>query len=362
MVKAEGDSTLTVVIAFTANLLVAAAKTVAAMLSGSASMTAEAAHSWADTGNEVFLLIANRRSTREADEARPLGYGREAYVWSLLAALGLFVVGAVLSVWRGVTELFSGAEGSEDYRIAYLVLAIAFLLEGTSFIQAVRQLRTGASEFKSRVLDYALETSDPTVRAVFAEDFAALIGIVIAFSGILLHELTGQVVWDAIGSILVGVLLGYVAIILINRNRIFLTGQGGSPRIHQALVERLSKFPEVTEVRHLRSEFIGPKQLFVVASVDLVGDAVESSIAKTLRALENRLEEDPYVREAVLTVSEPDDGGKSVYVSDTNPKTSESDAGPKGSEDVQSDPAKGADEKSDWSDEGGATPTGPADD
>ena len=309
MAKSQGDSTLTVAVAFTANLLIAIAKTVAAMLTGSASMTAEATHSWADTGNEVFLLIANRRSGRHADTRRPLGYGREAYVWSLLAAVGLFVVGAVVSVWRGITELLHGADGAEDYRIAYLVLGVAFVLEGASLVQAVRQLRRDARAFDSDVLEYALRTSDPTVRAVFAEDAAALIGIVIAFLGILLHQLTGDVVWDAAGSILVGVLLGVVAVVLIDRNRVFLTGESGTPRIHDALVARLTDFPEVASVRFLRPEFIGPKRLFVIASVDLEGDRVESSIARTLRDLEHRLEQDPYVAEALLTVSEPDEAG-----------------------------------------------------
>jgi cation diffusion facilitator family transporter len=309
MVKAGGDSTFTVLVAFGANLAIAVAKTAAAGISGSASMSAEAAHSWADTGNEVFLLIANRRGGRAADERRPLGYGREVYVWSLLAAVGLFVVGAAVSIWRGVTELLDGAAGGEDYRLAYLVLAVAFILEGTSLMQAVRQLRREANRFDTDVLDYALQTSDPTVRAVFAEDSAALVGIVIAFVGILLHQLTGEVMWDAIGSILVGVLLGVVAVVLIDRNRQFLTGEPGSPRIRDALVARLDGFPEVASVRFLRPEFIGPKRLFVIASVDLVGDSVESSVARTLRMLEQRLEEDPYVAEAVLTVSEPDEPG-----------------------------------------------------
>ncbi|GAB7068274.1 cation diffusion facilitator family transporter [Mycobacterium hodleri] len=310
MVKAEGDSTLTVVVAFGANLVVALAKSFAAVVSGSASMTAEAAHSWADTGNEVFLLIANRRSVRERDDRRPLGYGREAYVWSLLAAVGLFVVGAAVSIWRGVTELLHGDGAGEDYRLAYLVLAIAFVLEGTSLLQSLRQLRRDAHTFESDVLQYAFETSDPTVRAVFAEDSAALVGIVIAFLGILLHQVTGDVVWDAIGSMLVGGVLGVVAVILINRNRVFLTGEAGPPRLQQALRDKLASFPEVASVRFLRPEFIGPKQIFVIASVDLVGDAVESSIARTLRELEHRFEDDvPYVVEAVLTVSEPDDAG-----------------------------------------------------
>lgn len=307
MVKPAGDSTVTVVIAFAANLLVAIAKTVAATLTGSASMSAEAAHSWADTGNEVFLLVADRRATRDRDERRPLGYGREAYVWSLLAALGLFVVGAAVSIWRGVTELLHGAEGGEDYGVAYLVLAVAFVLEGVSFLQSVRQLRRDAETFDSEVLRYAFETSDPTVRAVFAEDSAALIGIAIAFLGILLHQLTGNVVWDGIGSILVGVLLAVVAVVLIDRNRIFLTGEAGPLRLQTALREKLESFPEVASVRFLRPEFIGPKQIFVIASVDLVGDAVESSIARTLRNLEHRFEDEvPEITEAVLTVSEPD--------------------------------------------------------
>lgn len=310
MVKAGGDSTLTVVVAFGANLVVALAKSFAAVVSGSASMTAEAAHSWADTGNEVFLLIANQRSVRERDDRRPLGYGREAYVWSLLAAVGLFVVGAAVSIWRGVTELLHGDGAGEDYRLAYLVLAIAFVLEGTSLLQSLRQLRRDAHTFESDVLQYAFETSDPTVRAVFAEDSAALVGIVIAFLGILLHQVTGNVVWDAIGSMLVGGVLGVVAVILINRNRVFLTGEAGPPRLQQALRDKLASFPEVASVRFLRPEFIGPKQIFVIASVDLVGDAVESSIARTLRELEHRFEDDvPYVVEAVLTVSEPDDAG-----------------------------------------------------
>jgi cation diffusion facilitator family transporter len=309
VVKAGGDSTFTVLVAFGVNLAIAVAKTVAAGVSGSASMSAEAAHSWADTGNEIFLLIANRRGARVADERRPLGYGRETYVWSLLAAVGLFVVGAAVSIWRGITELRDGGTGGEDYRLAYLVLAVAFVLEGTSLLQALRQLRSEAHSFDADVLEYALRTSDPTVRAVFAEDSAALVGIVIAFLGILGHQLTGEVLWDAMGSILVGVLLGVVAVVLIDRNRQFLTGEPGSPRIYDALVTRLAGFPEVAAVRFLRPEFIGPKRLFVIASVDLVGDAVESSIATTLRLLEHRLEEDPFVAEAVLTVSEPDEPG-----------------------------------------------------
>ncbi|HZN78680.1 MAG TPA: cation transporter [Mycobacterium sp.] len=310
MVKAGSESTLTVLVAFGANFAIAAAKTAAAAVSGSASMVAEAAHSWADTGNEVLLLVANRRSARPADDRRPLGYGREVYVWSLLAAIGLFVVGASVSIWHGVSELVGGEQAhGRDYALAYVVLAISFVLEGISFFQAVRQLRAEAHRLDRDLLTHALETSDPTTRAVFAEDAAALIGIVIALGGIGLHELTGVAAWDAVGSILVGVLLGVVAVLLIDRNRRFLTGEPGSADLRNAAITRVQQLPDVAEVRYLRLEFIGPKQLFLVASVDLTGDDAESSVARRLRRLERELETDPYVVDAVLTVSEPDDAG-----------------------------------------------------
>ena len=133
---------LTVVIALTANTILAVLKTIVAVVTGSASMVAEAAHSWADAGNEVFLVIAERRSEKAADEAHPLGYGREAYVWSMIAAFGLFAVGAAVSVIHGVQSL--GAEEEEaDYLWAYVVMGAAFVLEGTSFLQARREVRTG---------------------------------------------------------------------------------------------------------------------------------------------------------------------------------------------------------------------------
>lgn len=304
---AEQESTLTVLVAFGANLAIAAAKTVAAVLSGSASMTAEATHSWADTGNQALLIVANRRSSKPPDAERPLGYGREAYVWSLLAAVGLFVVGGSLSVWHGVTELLHGESKAEDYLIAYVVLAIAFALESVSLLQAYRQLRGEARSFDRDVLDHVLDTSDPTTRAVFAEDAAALIGIVLALLGIGLHQLTGNAAWDAIGSIMVGLLLGVIAVVLIDRNRRFLVGEPASPELRAAAIDRIKALSDVAEVRFLRLVFVGPKQLFLVASVDLTGDHAESHVARTLRRLEEELQSDPYIVDAVLTIAEPDE-------------------------------------------------------
>ncbi len=302
-----GESTRTVLIALGANAAIGVAKTVAAMLSGSASMVAEAAHSWADTGNQVFLWIADRRSRRAADARHPLGYGQEAYVWSLLAAVGLFVVGASVSIWHGISELLHGESGRGDYWLSYIVLLIAFVLEGISFLQAVRQLRGEAAVYQRDLLEHALATSDPTTRAVFAEDGGALIGIVIAFFGIGLHQLTGNQMWDAIGSILVGVLLGVIAIVLIDRNRRFLTGEPASEELRDAVIARINRLPDVADVRFIRIVFVGPKRLFVVASVDIVGDYAESRVARTLRRLERELELDPHIADTVLTIADPED-------------------------------------------------------
>jgi cation diffusion facilitator family transporter len=306
MARDRGGSALTVVIAFAANFAVATAKTIAAVLTGSASMVAEAAHSWADTGNEVFLLVAERKSSRMPDTDRPLGYGREAYVWSMLAALGLFVAGGVVSVYHGIQE-FDATGETGSYTVGYVVLAVAFCLEGVSFLQAYRRTRKEARALGRDLLDHALATSDPTLRAVLAEDAAALVGLVIAAGGMAMHQVTGDGRYDAIGSILVGLLLCVVAMVLFDRNRRFLTGEVADERIHQAVRERIEALPGVHRVGRLRLEFVGPRQILLVASIDLPGDESESHVAVRLRDLEEQLERIPQIVDAVLTPAVPDD-------------------------------------------------------
>jgi cation diffusion facilitator family transporter len=302
-----GESTTTVIIAFLANFAIAMGKTVVAMVTGSASMLAESAHSWADTGNQILLFIGDKRGRRPADESHPLGYGRESYMWSLMAAFGLFTAGAVVSIWNGISKLSASSGEDISYTWAYVVLGIAFIFESISFAQALRQTRREAQQVERDILEHAMRTSDPMLRAVFAEDAAALTGLVIATIGVSLHQLTGNAVFDAAGSILVGIVLGVVAIVLINKNRRYITGQESDPRLRRMAVERLRELPGVNRVAFLRMEVVGPRHTFLVASVDLDGDPPESSVAYRLRELEEQLEAESYVREAVLTLATPEE-------------------------------------------------------
>src|SRR5262252_1842169 len=249
----QSESLMTVLVALAANFLIAVAKSAAAAVTGSASLVAEAAHSWADTGNEVFLLIADRRSRRPPDSAHPLGYGREAYVWSLFAAIGVFVAGSAVSVTHGVQELLH-PEPASHFLIGYLVLAVSFVLEGASFLQSVRQAKPEAESMQRDLIEHVLATSDPTLRGVFGEDSAALIGLVIAAAALGAHQLTGSPIPDAVGSILVGVLLAVVASVLIDLNRRFLVGQEADPRVRSAALQALLGMPEVDRVTYLRLE------------------------------------------------------------------------------------------------------------
>ena len=296
----------TVLVALGCNVLIAAAKSAAAAVTGSASMAAETVHAWADCGNSVFLLAADRRSHRPADEQHPIGYGREAYVWSLLAALGVFVLGGAVSVIYGAEELIHRS-ASGYFTVGYAVLAVSLVFDAISFRQSARQARSEAQLVQRDVLEHVMATSDPTLRAVFSEDSAAMIGDLIAAAGLAATQLTGSAIPDATGSILIGVLLAVVAVLLIDRNRQFLIGQEADPRARAAALQTLLAAPEVDRVTYLRLEYAGPRTVLLISAVDLTGDDPESRVATRLRALEARIRASPAVAGAVLSLSAPDE-------------------------------------------------------
>jgi divalent metal cation (Fe/Co/Zn/Cd) transporter len=211
-----------------------------------------------------------------------------------------------VSVTHGVQELIA-PEPAENFLVAYVVLGVAAVLEGVSFVQATRQARVAADRNERGLWTHLLRTSDPTVRAVFFEDAAALVGIAIAVAGIGLHQATGSAVPDAIGSILVGVLLGVVAIVLIDRNRRFLVGEVADDRVWNAALAELLDQPEVERVTELRLSMVGARQAFLTGAVDLVGNPDERTAAQQLAQLERRVARADGIVLALISLSAPED-------------------------------------------------------
>ncbi len=274
------ESVRTVVVALLANLGIALAKLAAAIISGSSAMLAEAFHAMADTGNEVILLVAQRQGQLPADEDHPLGHGRAAYFWALIAAIGVFVTGALLSFRQGVLELLHPEE-STSFTVAYVVLAISLVLESISLWRAYRQLRNEAKEFDRGFREHVRLSSDPIARAVFAEDSAAVAGNVIAGAGIGLRQLTGSPVPDAVAAVLIGVILGYVAFELARRNGDFLIGRRVPPQIESDVRKLILAQRGVTAITELFVIFLGPRQVRVLARVD-IDDGLSGAQVKAL--------------------------------------------------------------------------------
>ena len=222
----EGESLRTVIIALVANAGIAAAKFVAALLTRSSAMLAEAIHATADTGNQVLLLLANRLARRPADESHPLGHGREAYFWALVAALGMFLTGALLAVRQGIMELFHPVRVSSPLA-AYVVLGISFCLDGVSLMRAYRQLKKEATRLDLEFLEHFDRSSDPVGRAVFAEDAVAMVGNLIAFAGIVLDQVSGSAIPDAAAALIIGLCLAVVALDLDATESRFPRGAAG---------------------------------------------------------------------------------------------------------------------------------------
>jgi cation diffusion facilitator family transporter len=282
------DSLRTVAVALVANLATALAKVLAALFTGSSAMWAEAFHAFADSGNQVLLLLAQRRSGRPPDEQHPLGHGRAAYFWALIAAMGVFAIGAVLSVHQGIEGLVH-RQPVLSFRIAYFVLLVSFCLDGVSLIQAQRQLRREAQALERTFLEHLDLSSDPVVRAVFAEDAAALVGNLIAGAGIALHQVTGSAVSDGIAAISVGILLGFVAFQLAARNGDILIGGQVSAALRGRIGAMIVAQPGIVAVTELVVTFIGPRQAWVVARVVIDPAMSAASVEKLVRATEEIL-------------------------------------------------------------------------
>ncbi|HJQ44821.1 MAG TPA: cation diffusion facilitator family transporter [Amycolatopsis sp.] len=274
--KPQSESTLTVLVAGGVNLLIAVMKAVAGILTGSGALLSEAAHSVADTITEVLLLTALRRSARPADRVHPFGYGKERYFWSLLAAVSIFASGAMFSFYEGFSTIFGPPEKQENPTIGYIVLALAFVLESVSWMQASRQVRREAGEQNRSIWEYLRLVDDPAPKSVFLEDSAALIGLVLAFLGLFLHHVTGSQVWDGAASVTIGMLLAGVAFSLGQTNLRLLIGRQADPVVVAGIRQMLAAASEIEAVVDLQTMLLGTDQILVCARVDF-DDALGAS-------------------------------------------------------------------------------------
>ncbi|MEJ2885404.1 cation diffusion facilitator family transporter [Actinomycetospora aeridis] len=287
-----GGSTLTVLLALASNVLVGVLKLVAGLLTGSSAMLAEAAHSVADTTTEVFLFTALRRSGRRPDRSHPFGYGKERFFWAMIAAVSVFVTGAAYSIIEGIRTILEQPRdpAEEQYAwVAYGVLALSFLIEGTSWQQAVRQVWREKRELRLSLYRYLRLSDDPTVKSVLFEDSAALVGLVFAALGVGLHQLTGSSVWDGVASILIGLLLVFVAYALGRTNKNLLIGRSAEPRVLRAVFDHLADAPEVDTVVDLQSMLTGTDSVLLCARVDFVDTLSAADLERACVRLDDEL-------------------------------------------------------------------------
>jgi len=285
-----GESAGTVIVAGLVNLGIALAKLVGGLISHSSAMLSEAAHSVADTVTEVFLFVALKRGEKPPDEKHPFGYGRETYFWAFIASLTTFLVGAGFSFFQGITTIIE-RKPEGDPTISYIVLAVSFVLEGVSFLKAVRQVRGAARKWGIGPGAYLNRTTDTTVKAVTFEDSAALVGLVLAALGLLLEQLTDDPLWDGVSAIAIGLLLLVVAFVLARANKSLLIGQSASPRIEQELKAEIEAMEHVDAVPLLLTSVIGPGKILVAAKVDFDDTSTVADIERAADEVEKRLVE-----------------------------------------------------------------------
>jgi cation diffusion facilitator family transporter len=276
-----------------ANLGIAVAKFIAWIVSGSASMLAEAIHSLADTGNQILLLLGGRLSKRRADADHPFGYGRERYVYAFLVSIILFTVGGLFSISHGIDKL-QHPHALENVWVPVTVLLISIVLESFSLRTAIRESNHVRGKDQSWV-SFVRHAKAPELPVVLLEDIAALIGLVFALLGVTLTAITGNSVYDAVGTLLIGSLLVVVAIVLGIETKSLLVGEGATMADHDRILAALEGGPQVERVIHMKTLYLGPDELLVAAKLGFASDRLLGEIANDIDVIEAR------VREAVPT-------------------------------------------------------------
>jgi cation diffusion facilitator family transporter len=292
--------TRAIVAALLANAGIAVAKFVGFLITGSSSMLAESAHSVADSGNQGLLLVGGKRARREATHEHPFGYGRDRYFYAFVVALVLFSLGSLFSLYEGWHKLEAHEELTRPI-VAVIILAVAIVLESFSLRTAIvesNHVRGDASW-----VQFIRRAKAPELPVVLLEDCGALLGLMFALIGVSLAWATGDSVWDAYGTLAIGVLLGVIAIILIFETKSLLIGEGALPETRDRIVAALVG-PGVDRVIHLRTQYLGPDELLVAAKIAIPRTTVMDRVADAIDDAERRVRQ--AVPEARLIYLEPD--------------------------------------------------------
>ncbi|MGC5256291.1 cation diffusion facilitator family transporter [Gordonia sp. DT218] len=291
-----------IIAALLANAGIALAKFVGFVITGSSSMLAEAVHSVADTSNQGLLLLGQQRAAKKADRLHPFGYGRSRYFYSFVVALVLFSLGSLFAIYEGIHKIQHAHDHDlESPLVAVIILVLAICLEGYSFTTAYREskpLKGKASWWR-----FIRNSRSPELPVVLLEDSGALIGLVLALAGVGLTMLTGDAVWDGVGTLAIGVLLGVIAIILIVEMKSLLIGEGATEDEEQALLTALAA-GGVDRVIHMKTQYLGPEELLVAAKIAIPAGVDAITVARTIDAAEVRVRS--AVPQARVIYLEPD--------------------------------------------------------
>jgi cation diffusion facilitator family transporter len=278
--------TKAIVAALGANLAIAASKFVAFAFSGSSSMLAEGVHSLADSGNQFLLLLGGKRAQREATAQHPFGYGRERFIYAFLVSIVLFSIGGMFAVYEGF-EKISHPHELENWYWPVGVLLFAVIAEGFSFRTAIKE----SNELRGALswAQFIRRAKAPELPVVLLEDFGALIGLVLALLGVGLSVLTGDGVWDGIGTVCIGVLLVCIALVLAAETKSLLLGEAAGPDVIKQIEEATVDGDTVTGVIHMRTLHLGPEELLVAAKIAVQHDDTAAEVANAINAAEARV-------------------------------------------------------------------------
>ena len=282
----SGSSKKVIYAALAGNTLVAVTKFVAASVTGSSAMLSEGIHSVVDTGNQLLLLLGLHKAKKPADERFPFGYGKEIYFWSFVVALLIFAAGSGVSLYEGVHHLMHPAPLANPY-VNYIVLALAMFFEGGAFYFALNEFRR--TKGKWSYLEAVRKGKDPTSFVVLFEDSAAMLGLFAAFLGVFLSQVTGNLVYDGLASIVIGLILGATAIWLAYETKGLLIGESANVRVVREIREIVRSFPQVEHVNEVLTMHMGPKYILANLSVDFRDNISAAELEAAISRLDDQI-------------------------------------------------------------------------